>query len=130
MTTMHNNNPNINNLKNDYAIWGKKNSALESQENSIHMRVAIDEKPEYYKSFDGIEYNSNEWDWRELIYQMANDYFIHNHEDDFEIKLYNNNKPYYKLGKTGYETYYEDMLGFWRLLYNPESTDNEIYVIN
>lgn len=130
MTTMHNNNPNINNLKNDYAIWGKKNSTLESQENSIHMRVAIDEKPEYYKSFDGIEYNSNEWDWRELIYQMANDYFIHNHEDDFEIKLYNNNKPYYKLGKTGYETYYEDMLGFWRRLYNPESTDNEIYVIN
>lgn len=129
MTTMYNNNPNISNLKNDYAIWGKKKSSLESQENSIHMRVAIDEKPEYYKAFDGTIYTSDVWDWRELIYQMAKDYYDHNHEDEFELKLYNNNKPNYKLGKTGYETYYEDMLGFWRLLYNPESSDNEVYVL-
>lgn len=128
MTTMFNNNPNINNIKNDYAIWGKKRSNLESQENAIHMRVAIDEKPEQYKSFSGKTYTSTDWDWRELIYQMAMDYFDHNHEDDFEIKLFKNN-PTYKFGKTGYETYYEDMLGFWRLLYNPQSTDNEIYVL-
>ena len=130
MTTMYNNTPNISNIKNDYAIWGKKKASLESQENSIHMRVAIDEKPEYYKAFDGTVYTSENWDWRELIYQMAKDYYDHNHEDDFEIKLYNNNKPRYQLGKTGYETYYEDIMGFWRpCLYNPESTDNEKYVL-
>ena len=128
MTTMLNNNPNINNIKNDYAIWGKKKSSLESEENAIHMRVAIDEKPESYTSFNGITYDTNTWDWRELIFQMAKDYFDHNHEDDYEVMLHKFN-PTYPFGKTGYETYYEDMLGFWRYLYNPESTDNEIYVI-
>jgi len=59
---------------------------------------------------------------------MAKDYFDHNHEDDYEVMLHKFN-PTYPFGKTGYETYYEDMLGFWRYLYNPESTDNEIYVI-
>jgi len=68
MTTMLNNNPNINNIKNDYAIWGKKKSSLESEENAIHMRVAIDEKPESYTSFNGITYDTNTWDWRELIF--------------------------------------------------------------
>lgn len=128
MTTMLNNNPNINNIKNDYAIWGKKKSSLESEENAIHMRVAIDEKPESYTNFNGITYDTNTWDWRELIFQMAKDYFDHNHEDDYEVMLHKFN-PTYPFGKTGYETYYEDMLGFWRYLYNPESTDNEIYVI-
>ncbi len=129
LTTMFNNNPNINNIKNDYAIWGKKKSTLESQDNDIHMRVAIDEKPEKYVSFNGITYTSSDWDWRELIYQMAVDYFDHNHEDDYEIILHQNN-PDYPFGKTGYEPYYEDMLEFWRkYLYNPESTDNEVFVI-
>jgi hypothetical protein len=32
------------------------------------MRCAIDEKPEYYKAFNGKEYKSEDWDWRELIY--------------------------------------------------------------
>ena len=129
MTTMYNNNPNITNIKNDYAIWGKKNSALESKENTIHMRVAIDEKPEKYVAFNGIIYTSNDWDWRELIYQMAIDYFDHNHDDDYEIILHQNN-PDYPFGKTGYENYYEDLLEFWRTtLYNPESTNNEIFIL-
>ena len=129
MTTMLNNSPNLSNIKNDYVIWGKKKSALESQENSIHMRVAIDEKPERYKAFNGTIYSSEDWDWRELIYQMAQDYYDYNHEDSYEVELHKNN-PDYPFGKTGYETYYEDMLGFWRLLYNPQSTDNETYVLN
>ena len=52
------------------------------------MRVAIDEKPEKYVSFNGITYTSSDWDWRELIYQMPVDYFDHNHEDDYEIILH------------------------------------------
>lgn len=125
-TTMFQNNPNIKDIKNDYAIWGKRKSSSEGKENQIHMRCAIDEKPEYYKSFDNKEYKTDVWDWRELIYQMAVDYFNHNHDDDYEIILYRNN-PQFQYGKTGYEQYYTDMLGFWRLLYNPQSEDNEIY---
>jgi len=33
---------------------------------------------------------------------MARDYYNHNHDDDYEVKLYRNN-PNYPFGKTGYE---------------------------
>ena len=125
-TTMYSNEPKINAIRNDFAIWGKKKSNLTGKENQIHMRCAIDEKPEKYISFDKTEYTTDKWDWRELIYQMANDYYNHNQEDDFEIQLYKNN-PQYRFGHTGYEQYYADMLGFWRTLYNPNSTDNEMF---
>lgn len=129
MTTTFNNTPNISNIKNDYAIWGKKKKNSDGKDNAIHMRVAIDTKPTEYKAFDGTIYNIEQWDWRELIYQMALDFYNHNHDDDFDVVLHNNN-PSYKFGKTGYEQYYTDMFGFWRLLYNPsEDADKEIYWI-
>lgn len=126
MTTTFNNTPNISNIRNDYAIWGKKKSNSEGKDNAIHMRVAIDEKPENYKAFDGTMYTSDKWDWRELIYQMAKDFYKHNHDDDFDVVLHQNN-PGYKFGKTGYEQYYTDLLGFWRLLYNPQPPDENTY---
>ncbi len=129
LATMISNNPNFSNIKNDFSIWGKKKAASDGKENSIHLRCAIDEKPEVYTNFKGITYSVDEWDWRELIYQMALDYFNHNHDDDYEIQLHKNN-PTYKFGKTGYEHYYTDMLGFWRHLYNPESDDNEMYYLD
>lgn len=61
-------------------------------------------------------------DWRELIYQMAKDYRKHNREVGFTTTLYNNNPSYVKNGLTGYESYYTDMEGFWRQLFNPEYT--------
>ena len=125
-TTTLSNTPNIMNIRNDYAIWGKKTSQSSGKENSFHLRTAIDEKPEKYISFDGTEYNADDWDWRELIYQMGKDYLAHNHDDDYEVILYQNN-PDYKFGKTGYEQYYEDILCFWRYLYNPEPPTEDTY---
>ena len=66
-------------------------------------------------------------DWRELIYLMAEDYFQHNHEDEFEINIATANRDIsqlmhltdYLTGKTGYEQYYHDIQGFWRMLYDP-----------
>lgn len=64
-------------------------------------------------------------DWREIIYQMAKDYYLHNHEDDFYYQLrLNNYLPnmdiiLYQNGHTGYEQYYHDIEGFWRQLYLP-----------
>ena len=127
MFTTFNNTPNISNIRNDYAIWGKKKKDSDGKDNAIHMRVAIDTKPTKYKAFDGTVYTTDDWDWRELIYQMALDFYNHNHDDDFDVVLHNNN-PSYKFGKTGYEQYYTDMIGFWRLLYNPsEEADKDIY---
>lgn len=61
-------------------------------------------------------------DWRELIYQMALDYFKYNHiKSNFTQLIAAANFDYYPTGITGYETYYTDMQGFWRQLYNPEA---------
>ena len=125
-TTAFSNTPNIMNVRNDYAIWGKRKANSEGRENKFHMRAAIDEKPERYLAYDGTEYTTEKWDWRELIYQMGLDYLNHNHDDDYEVVLARNN-PEYKFGHTGYEQYYEDILGFWRLLYNPYEPKREDY---
>ena len=160
MTTAYENTPNIGNIKNDFTIWGIKKTAS-GLEIPIHMRYAIDQKPEFYRNYNKeifvsknfinkyykinnpeniftvsdsnnnvlIQYNVV--DWREIIYQMQIDYYQHNHDDDFEVRIYQNNKDtylnlqYYERGKTGYEQYYHDIEGFWRLLYAPqEYVDN------
>lgn len=116
MITSFTNTPNLANLKNDYSIWGVRESISGSQI-PIHLRYAIDIKPTYYKTYNGIEYTTEKYDWRELLYQMACDYLRYNLEDDFLYKLANNNKDYYPSGYTGYEQYYTDIQGFWRQLY-------------
>lgn len=122
LITSFQNNIDFNNLKNDYAVWGvrKTPSGIDVP---IHMRFAIDIKPEQYtviRPGDNFNktYNSQDYDWRELIYQMAKDYRKCYHDDDFLIRLAQAN-PQYPTGKTGYEQYYVDMEGFWRELYNP-----------
>jgi hypothetical protein len=77
LITAFNNNPNLNNMKNDYSIWGSR-TGTSGAAIPVHMRYAIDKKPLYYKSFDGkiyvtdnfIEKNQNFVlvDWREIIY--------------------------------------------------------------
>ena len=61
---------------------------------------------------------SDKWDWRELIYQMALDYRKCQKDNDFLYNLASKN-PQYPAGRTGYEQYYTDLEGFWRMLYNP-----------
>jgi hypothetical protein len=55
LITAFNNNPQINNLKNDYSIWGERTS-VSGAKIPVHLRYAIDEKPSFYKSFDGKIY--------------------------------------------------------------------------
>ena len=133
------NTPSINNLKNDYSIWGTRKS-ITGAEIPIHARFAIHEKPEYYKTFEGNIYCTEEYqgelnaefkrvDWREIIYQMAKDYYKNNQEESFSYILTQNNciindlgeyVVLYPSGQTGYEMFYEDIQGFWRQLYDPE----------
>lgn len=130
--------PALANMRNDFSAWGVRTSAT-GAEIPIHMRMAIDHKPWYYKSFDGTIYVANTKkagtyvDWRELIYRMALDYYNHNIEDDFYVKLRENNVveldgekiQLYPNGKTGYERYYTDMEAFWRQLYTPIEENKE-----
>ena len=46
------NNPNLLNLRNDYTVWGVK-KGVTGQEYPVHMRYAIDNKPEIYADFNG-----------------------------------------------------------------------------
>ena len=124
------NTPNLLNLKNDYCVWGKKKT-VSGSELDIHMRYAIDIKPiKYYSLIDNKEYNSNDYDWRELIYKMALDYRrFYFTDEDFFSKIIEKN-PQYPTGKTGYEQYYTDMEGFWRLLYDPNATSDEDFYLD
>ena len=114
------NNPNLNNVKNDYSIWGVR-KGIGGAEIPIHFRYAIHKKPVYYKNFKGEEFTSQNYDWRELIYQMSLDYLKYNQEDDFYTNISKNNFDYYPTGRTGYEQFYVDLQGFWRDLYNPSN---------
>ena len=144
LITAFNNSPNLLNVKNDYSIWGVRESIGRS--NPIHMRYAIDIKPTQYTTIDTTDviaqnlideynskydtvleyqysktYNNTDWDWRELIYRMAQDYFKYAHIfDDFEMRVRQANPNLFPTGITGYEQYYTDIISFWRQLYDPE----------
>lgn len=144
LITSFNNNPNLLNMRNDYSVWGTRQGV--GRQDPVHMRYAIDIKPtqyttintmdekardlinEYNAKYDttlqpqgSITYTSTEWDWREIIYRMAQDYLKWAHLlDDFEIRVRAANKKLFPSGITGYEHYYTDIVSFWRYLYNPE----------
>ena len=131
LITSFSNTPNLLNVRNDFTVWGIKEGSGDA-EIPIHMRYAIDRKPVEYNSFRHLLNENDEWDngeikkysvenydWRELIYQMALDYRRCYHNDDFLYYLSKYN-PWYPEGKTGYEQYYIDLEGFWRLLYDPK----------
>jgi len=55
------NTPQINKIKNDFSIWGKRKT-LSGKDMDIHLRYAIDKKPTIYKSLlDQKIYWSNEY---------------------------------------------------------------------
>lgn len=168
IVTAVSNQPNLLNFKNDYSIWGKRTS-VSGTDLPVHLRQAIMEKPTHYVSerryYNNIE-NEDEYtiekkyfvtqdysttmdknneipvyivDWREIIYQMAADYY--NMDEWLDNNSYNN-KPSGEItfrqlvqlnnpdicteGRTGYEMFYTDMQGFWRQLYFPGLKYNEL----
>lgn len=148
LITSFQNSPNLSNLKNDYSVWGQRVS-VSGEKIPIHYRYAIDRKPVVYTTITIEEndikgYNSEhpeaplrtqtsttytypECDWRELIYQMALDYYKYNQLDCYTSKLISANPETCYLGVTGYEQYYIDIQGFWRQLYD---TDPDPYYVN
>ena len=132
------NKPLVNNIKNDYAVWGKMQGT--TTEIPIHLRYAIDTKPKYYyshsqkKVFASTEVGGP-YDWRELIYQMAKDNNKYRGQMDMKLsdvedalttlqqqsaiaQLVKAEELYNATWNTGYDAYYADMLSFWRDIYN------------
>ena len=122
------NTPDMKNLKNDFTVWGARKSVT-GQDLPIHMRLAIDKKPEsYYSPWQDKTYSISEYDWRELIYQMAIDYYRHNQEPDFYDKITKVDGSDKAAGRSGYEQYFQDLQGFWRQIYNPEASKEKNYI--
>lgn len=139
-------NPVINNVKNDFSIWGERKTVTGNTV-PIYLRYAIDEKPARYESpwtekiftiydketyekyYGNAENLQEKCDWRELIYQMAADFSKYGtldpenpqqYDKNFNLKLSRSNQDLCTtFGLTGYEQYYTDLLGFWRTIYNP-----------
>jgi len=135
------NTPNLMNVRNDFSIWGVRPSVTGGKDLPVHLRYAIDRKPITYTTIEveegneeveaynkkhgvsigsqsSITYTSTDYDWRELIYRMALDYYKYNFLDDFEVRIANANPESCPTGETGYEQYYIDLQGFWRELYD------------
>lgn len=114
------NKPNINNIRNDWSIWGVM-KGVSGIEIPIHLRYAIDDIPTQYRSLrSGILYaTSNDIvkteataqlvDWRELIYQMAWDNAKYqSHIEELTYAFYNHYVHYdvKKLNDADYKDYY------------------------
>lgn len=131
--------PDIKSIKNDFAVLGTKELATGATA-VIHARCAIDTRPKSYQPIrskvnkntfakdDGNwidEYTSDEYDWRELIYQMAYDYQQLHEQDAFQRRLEEKNS-WAVNGVTGYESYYTDLFSFWRDLYFVPAGDTQL----
>ena len=55
------------------------------------------------KTQESKEYTIAEWDWREIIYQMARDYYQYGQLENFISKIIEANGDLYPNGVTGYE---------------------------
>ena len=108
-----------------YKTVGERNPDTTSDQKWINQVVYITE------DYEGPDKQIGKVrDWRELIYQMALDYRKHMHDaatpdaefnyiDELLPEIAKNN-PEFEGGITGYEQYYVDLEGFWRLLYDPD----------
>lgn len=94
----------------DAKIWEFNQMILKNQSdfNQIYQ--------EYFPSKESLN-TIRVSDWREILYQMAKDYYDNGTQPDFWQKINEYNDNQYLSWKTGYEAFYEDILGFWRQLY-------------
>lgn len=91
------NNPNYNNIKNDFVVWGMRTTAS-GAELPIRFHLAIDKKPE--AGSDG--------EWREALYQYCN---VNNATD---------------MNEEGWQYYENEMNAEWRKLYDGENWSDTV----
>lgn len=116
--------PDISKVKNDFVCWGtgKYTSGVDKP---IHAVMSFGKRPTSYTTINGQTYNADSYDYREIIYQMAKDYYKYHQTNGFISKLIANNTKEYPKGITGYEPYYQEILGFWRTLYDPNPKEKD-----
>lgn len=58
LTTAYSNTPSLNNVRNDFSIWGTR-KPVEESDLPVHLRYAVDKKPTYYKTIEYTKVNEN-----------------------------------------------------------------------
>ena len=71
-----------------------------------------------------IQKTTVQGEWREVIYQMALEQRRNSTNPAYAAQL---EQKGYAYGKTGYEQYYSDLLGYWRTIYDPDGDPEEYY---
>ena len=102
---------------------------MDNEPHSIEWTIGENKyREDTYSFYAAFPYKANECDWRELIYQMALDYYKCHTDEDFRERMIAANPWTAPNGRTGYEQYYTDLQGYWRQLYdpNPDSVFEEI----
>jgi hypothetical protein len=110
----------------DYLYLGKIEAFIDGKKYYVKTDSGYEQATDYQ---DNIDYYVKymKYDWRELIYQMALDYFKYGYTNsNFSHYVAQANPEYYPTGITGYEVYYTDMQGFWRELYHPGVLSEEV----
>lgn len=102
-----------------YIPWDNNTTAYYKDELGFHAVTLSGNLThgEYYILTDASRMvTSSDYDWRELLYLMARDYYQHHEFPSYTLDLINRGCLE---GKTGYEPFYADLQAFWRQLYNP-----------
>ena len=102
----------------------QRNIQFNSSRLSYFLQSTIESKEFTVTEDEDIEFTATKVDWREIIYQMALDFYKYGQDPDFYIQLEKDN-PQYIGGITGYEQFYYDIQGYWRELYNPMTLKKE-----
>lgn len=136
--------PAVTNVKNDFVVWGQTAGGVD-----IHARCAVQSKPmqsklpkemlsttyKYKTKKVDVTFSQNtNLDWY-MDYKIQSDGIEGTIPVDYREVIYG--LAYHDLAqgsgyyKTGYEQYYEDILGFWRDLYDPfPEVEDEYYSRN
>ena len=118
--------PRYDNIKNDFYVWGER-----SNNHPIHYHLAIDAKPVPYYCLHNMDSITN--DEGEIISYSFDNSFISKHElpalslDEYEWREELYRKALYLKTTTGFgygnNYYYEELIGFWRELYDPSNSE-------
>ena len=118
--------PRYDNIKNDFYVWGER-----SNNHPIHYHLAIDAKPVPYYCLHNMDSIIN--DEGEIISYSFDNSSISKHElpalslDEYEWREELYRKALYLKTTTGFgygnNYYYEELIGFWRELYDPSNSE-------
>ena len=121
----YNNNPKIDNLKNDFVIWGQKTTAF-GFEKPICYHLAIDEKPVLDLSLQYMWKDENGYMLSDI---ECNEYTNSNNKigpglknPDWREELYRQALLKRETGSSN-SVYDEELIAFWRSIYDPLNED-------